>query len=777
MCDTLSAKLVCADIKASGKRAAVIVDGYEIIEGSSAAAEFETLFSALPGNLVMVLASRTMPAVRIMRGILEEGIILIEAADLLLSDDEADDLIAPYGLPDVQRERVKQLAGGWASCLKLLATGESRALGAGERPVRINGEEMVLQYLIEEIVSPLPADARLFFAISSVTDEVNRGLANHLIGVWNKLRPEQPFQQDSTGYLDLARHFNLFSSQSRGADPSYHFYAQLRGAFSRYLYQGNPEVVRFLRTAACDWYLDQGRVADAMELAIEDGQWDRAVFILADQGIEALGRGWWDLTWQWIASLPVHMQQESPIIPTMRAFSAAMVGRRDQIFEATYWSEKAEVAIRSSENTEMAALCAGLMDIVYVFMKLSPQLPGLREDFSIDLSRTDALPAETKPNPASYLLKGWGALYNREPEQAIAYFQMAQDHAMIARNLAVLVDTVFWRAATLAQCGRALDALVECDAAIALLANRLAKDDEGVSAPILIAKGYILQHIGRVAEARKLLDVGLERLKQHLFPYYQFFGQLGRFEIALHDHDPLLARRLAGDIGTKWPDAEFCADALMVKAQAFFIGSNENTPDYVSSLLSVRSLLSSTWHAGPLCADYLYETAVLSYLQAAAVAGDPVVCAEIMGELSAAMAEGLPSHVKHTLIASRALALYRAGDSETAFDLLAKLSSASSGVVLYRGSLSLNVSFQTLIERARKQGMRANATDRTPAILTKREAEILVLVGKGRSNKAIASTIGISEGTVKQHLTRAMTKLGAHNRTQAFLIAQDLDLL
>lgn len=51
--------------------------------------------------------------------------------------------------------------------------------------------------------------------------------------------------------------------------------------------------------------------------------------------------------------------------------------------------------------------------------------------------------------------------------------------------------------------------------------------------------------------------------------------------------------------------------------------------------------------------------------------------------------------------------------------------------------------------------------------LTDREAEVLALLAKGLANKQIALTLGISEHTVKFHVSSIYTKLNASNRTQA----------
>lgn len=64
--------------------------------------------------------------------------------------------------------------------------------------------------------------------------------------------------------------------------------------------------------------------------------------------------------------------------------------------------------------------------------------------------------------------------------------------------------------------------------------------------------------------------------------------------------------------------------------------------------------------------------------------------------------------------------------------------------------------------RAPRQGIR----------LTDREREVLRMVGDGLPNKSIARRLGISERTVKAHLTSVYHQLGVTDRTQAALWAQ-----
>ncbi|HWB97899.1 MAG TPA: response regulator transcription factor [Bryobacteraceae bacterium] len=55
--------------------------------------------------------------------------------------------------------------------------------------------------------------------------------------------------------------------------------------------------------------------------------------------------------------------------------------------------------------------------------------------------------------------------------------------------------------------------------------------------------------------------------------------------------------------------------------------------------------------------------------------------------------------------------------------------------------------------------------------LTDRELEVLRVMAQGRSNRGIADSLGISENTVRIHVTHVLQKLGAEDRTQAVIIA------
>ena len=78
-------------------------------------------------------------------------------------------------------------------------------------------------------------------------------------------------------------------------------------------------------------------------------------------------------------------------------------------------------------------------------------------------------------------------------------------------------------------------------------------------------------------------------------------------------------------------------------------------------------------------------------------------------------------------------------------------------------------------QTAREQPGALKATDE--ADLTERELEVLRLIARGATNREIAETLVISEGTVKNHISNILGRLNLRDRTQAAIYARDHGLL
>lgn len=98
------------------------------------------------------------------------------------------------------------------------------------------------------------------------------------------------------------------------------------------------------------------------------------------------------------------------------------------------------------------------------------------------------------------------------------------------------------------------------------------------------------------------------------------------------------------------------------------------------------------------------------------------------------------------------------------------------GAVGFILKTSASADLQVAVRRA-AAGHRVIDAELTPALLgrgsaelTERELEVLAVVSEGLTNRQVAARLGLAEDTVKTHLSRSMTKLGAADRTHAIAI-------
>jgi DNA-binding NarL/FixJ family response regulator len=67
--------------------------------------------------------------------------------------------------------------------------------------------------------------------------------------------------------------------------------------------------------------------------------------------------------------------------------------------------------------------------------------------------------------------------------------------------------------------------------------------------------------------------------------------------------------------------------------------------------------------------------------------------------------------------------------------------------------------------------------DNRNKLLTNRQNEILILLSDGMTNKEIANSLNVTEGTIKSHVFTIFEKLGVNNRVKAIVKAKEKHLI
>jgi len=91
--------------------------------------------------------------------------------------------------------------------------------------------------------------------------------------------------------------------------------------------------------------------------------------------------------------------------------------------------------------------------------------------------------------------------------------------------------------------------------------------------------------------------------------------------------------------------------------------------------------------------------------------------------------------------------------------------------------LQPSVAAKVVAEFARLSRKTPSPSSSLNEVLSERELGILRLIANGASNREIADTLFLAEGTVKNHVTNILWKLGVRDRTQAAIKAKDMGLI
>jgi DNA-binding NarL/FixJ family response regulator len=104
--------------------------------------------------------------------------------------------------------------------------------------------------------------------------------------------------------------------------------------------------------------------------------------------------------------------------------------------------------------------------------------------------------------------------------------------------------------------------------------------------------------------------------------------------------------------------------------------------------------------------------------------------------------------------------------------LISALRLVLAGGVYIPAELTMHADQSAPIRATQAPGMHRTQPGAAFAGLTLRQQQVLRLLGRGWSNKQIARELGVSDNTVKVHVAGLLRQLGADNRTEAVMLAQ-----
>ncbi len=302
------------DIASLDGEMVLILDDYHTIRNETIHAAFSFLLEHLPGKLHVVVSTRVDPPLPLARFRARNQLVEIRARDLRFGVEEAAEFLNQTMGLNLSAEDVAALEArteGWIASLQLAAIAMQSPLsmqGHSDLPgfVRaFTGSHVyVAEYLLEEVLKQQPEDMQTFLLQTSILERLNAGLCEAVTGC-----------QDGQAVLMALQRANIFvfPLDDEGRWFRYHpLFADLLQSRLRRTFAA--DAIARLHRQSSRWYEGAGMPDEAIQHALTVADYATAVHLIEGHTVEMLVRGYSKTVEGWLNSIPAGFHLQSPKI-------------------------------------------------------------------------------------------------------------------------------------------------------------------------------------------------------------------------------------------------------------------------------------------------------------------------------------------------------------------------------------------------------------------------------------------------------------------------------
>jgi LuxR family transcriptional regulator, maltose regulon positive regulatory protein len=767
-------------ISLSDAAIALFLDDLELMTDADVRDFLQRLLNNLGPRYRVIIGSRTAPALALGR-LRAHGLLLeLDEGDLRFTKKETaaylerQSLDAPTLLQSLQRT-----TEGWPVALQMAAiTLNAKGKSGLDWLPRFSGStDSVEEYLAEEVLDSRPAKQRDFLLRSSVLGEFCAEMCDAVLK-----------RADSRGMIAQIMRDNLLLA-SIDAKQRWFRYHPLFAEFLRArMLEEAPGEVQDLHRRAAQWTAAQGLINEAVAHALATKDHALAAELLASSAMDMVHSGRVADTAQAIARLPEDEVVGHPDLLRAAAYAAIFAHRYDDAKRFIEIIGRADRGMNGSSDDEITGMRLMLLGWTDKIPELLETIAAMRTGASRSSPFTEGL----ANNASAYCNMALGRYVEAEQDLARARQACEPINALYVLNYsACFAAGIELIAGNIAAARTTLDgalnrAIAEgqrygsSGAVVATYLTEVLYESDELDAcdalvndymPIVVETGLpdhlILLH--RIAARLHLLSGRRDAAQGVLVQLHDIGARRGirrlnaaawleRVYVALGDGDINLARRalsLGSDpalwrsFGDFRPYASEIEDPLIAEVRfRLALGHSEEALPPLDVALQAAESTGRRRRALRLL-----------FLRAQVLEGQGR-----SREASAAFERAITGAVSGGMV--RTLT-----DEAWAIETLGKRAT-------FAADPRVKPLWRTLMPApsAPSSNIKRPAADAVPSVafhLTNREIQVLRLLWKGGSNKAIARDLFLSENTIETHLRRIYEKLGTRNRTQAAAMARE----
>jgi ATP/maltotriose-dependent transcriptional regulator MalT len=781
---------LAGDLAKVRQRIVLFVDDLHTLRDAEAIEVIDWLINYAPRTMQLVVGSREEPPLRLAGLRLRQQLFEVGVDELQFSIDDAAQLLRNRLGRDLPAPELRQLVAkteGWPAALELAAVALQGPLPAAAFVDQFAGTDRgIVDYLREVLLARLDEPLRSFVLRIALFDRISIPLARAIDDGANV-----------QALIDELRTRNLFLIALDRSGTWFRFHALVGEFFRERFMRADPAAARACLVRGAEWMHAKGLAEEAVNAAIRAQDWELATRWLAECVEElASRRGYHHTILRWLQVLPPEWVDRHPAIRIQYAFSLSFYPRhldyRAQLHRLQQLLDRLQ-ADAATDGAQVDELRSALEMQHVMSLGLRDDPSRIVELASAWLARWPDAPTMRKGIVANVL--GFGHKASGDIERGLAVLADARGWLEQAEGYYSLSWSFFLQALLELKRGSYREARRVCVDGLELVERKL-HGHPGQAGMLHTVLALVAYEFDEIAAAVEHIEHAMASTEEYAPADAVILAYLthARLQRLRHDEASAMAVLHEGQqLGERRGLPRVAVTLAAEECNGLARAGRHDEARLVAKRFGFDALPAPD-AAPTLAVDKAFRAASRYLLQLS----PRLVAQALGGAIEQARHRGL-AHREVELLLMRALAQRKEGDWDAALaDLRDALVVAAPRGYL-RQFLDEAEELRSLFERLDPERMRgseaaplarllrerlrhvADPRDVADAAaveaLTRREIAILKRLESGLSNKEIAESIFISEGTLKWHLHNVYGKLGVKNRSGALARARGLELL
>jgi LuxR family maltose regulon positive regulatory protein len=796
-----------------GDHVSIVLDDYHFIVDADIHRALEFMLDHIPPHVHFIIASRSELPLSIARLRVRNTYSEVNEQDLRFQAVEASDYlnsVMGLDLTSEELEILERRTEGWIAGLQMAAISIQSQKDKSHFIRTLSGtNRFILDYLIEEVLGHQPPLIQAFMLRTSILDHLSGDLCEYVLGEGFINQADLhdsalDFELSETGFgqmlLDHLDRNNLFILPLDDERRWYRYHRLFSELLQDQISKKHPELLHDLHMRASDWCERNSLLNEAVRHSLAAGNHDHAAKLVGQYALELVYLGNLSTLARWLDALPIDVKKAHPWLNIAHAWALTFAGQLNQVAGLI---QNAEESLDTIQDMVEKNRIGGIVDALRAYLLAIRGSMSLAAEFA-----REAL--KLIPND-DLILRGFSAMllatvlrWNGELSEAIDAYQEAIAVNQSAGDYNVLVESLCDLAELQALHGDLDKSFQTCRKALEISSKQI--HQTGVR---LQSHGYahirlsdVLLERNEVDEARKYALEGLALLEDwgqadllvrvylELARVLQASNEFDGAQAALRDAmslaidlSPWYVRRVEAQqaivnlhMGSynkakEWADKIYPEIGAQIEFQHFEIylaivradlTADRESSGEGDSLQRTETLLDELLKIADQrgARRYLIETLLLDAL--------------------------LQHHLNHATRSQQSLArAVELGESHAFMRVFLDEGDSLKQLLL---EIEASEEFPSMsylgeIIKAFRDGPQeaAQRQDHTPQglvePLSERELEVLAYLDTHLTSNEIAEILSIAVSTVRSHIKNIYSKLNVHNRNDAVLRAQELDLL